>query len=138
MFHRWNWNLWYLELIDCTHLTRSFIPVETLWCNIMDLFLLLIIEFTLKLLTFCLFSLFIIVLESIMKRRINFEYFGCRTTRQSEHSLILFTRLVLCASLIIWLSIVIFHIATALLYHTCAYVPKVLFYLSDHTEGYST
>ena len=107
----------------------------------MDLFLLLITEFTLKISNInriCLFSLFIIVLESIIKRRINFEYFGCCTARQTEHSLILFTRLVLCASLIIWLSIVIIHIATALLYHICAFVPKVLFYLSDHTDGYST
>lgn len=141
MSHRWNWNLWYLELIDCTHLTRWFIPLETLWRNIMDLFLLLITEFALKLLILIesvYLVYFIIVLESIIKRRINFEYFGCCTARQTHHSLILFTRIVLCASLIIWLSIVIFHIATALLYHIRAFVPKVSFYLSDHTEGHST
>lgn len=70
----------------------------------MDLFLLLITEFALKLLILIesvYLVYFIIVLESIIKRRINFEYFGCCTARQTHHSLILFTRIVLCASLII-------------------------------------
>lgn len=141
MFHRWNWNLWYLELIDCTHLTRWFIPLETLWRNIMDPISVINNRICVEISNInriCLFSLFIVVLESIIKRRINFEYFGCCTARQTHHSLILFTRIVPCASLIIWLSIVMFRIATALLYHICTFVSKVLFYLSDHMEGHST